>query len=94
VALAFDVADPEAPPVRAAVDVQPTETAPSPYDQPFSVALARGGAATPAAVPPAPPGTTTRTPVARAEASGPLCAAAGAPATRTTTARIAALRTR
>jgi hypothetical protein len=30
VALAFDVADPEAPPVRAAVDVQPTETAPSP----------------------------------------------------------------
>jgi hypothetical protein len=94
VALELDVAEPPVPLVRADVEVQPTETAPLPYDQPFSVAPARGGADTPAAEPPSPSGRTTRTPVARAEAAGPLWAAAGAPTAKTTTATIAAWRTR
>ncbi|HWB57644.1 MAG TPA: hypothetical protein VG479_11975, partial [Gaiellaceae bacterium] len=61
-------------------------TAPSVYDQPPELALRRGGAETPAAEAEGPPGTLTPTPVARAEASGPLAACADAPSARTTNA--------
>jgi hypothetical protein len=80
-----------APPAveRAATDVHPATTAPSPYVQPSSVELPRGGAETDEEEATVPSGSTTRTPMALADDAGARWADADAPRARTARAAIA-----